>query len=66
MEIAGEMGQCPTGGDRRGDAVLGPRGSVADMSTLEIRAGFSFGVNSEQCGGWWDRWGEMEKKWVQI
>lgn len=33
----------------------------ADMSTLEIRAGISFGVHNEKCGGWWEGCGEMEK-----
>ena len=61
VEVAVEMGQCSIGDDRRGNTVLGPRGQWCWYEYIGNRAGVSFGVNSEQCGGWWEGWGEMEK-----
>lgn len=52
MEVAGEMGQCPTGRERRGITILVWWVVIAvdvDMSTFEIRSGVCFGVNRE----WW-------------
>lgn len=46
-----------------GEAVLGAGIMVhIDMNSLKITAWGSFGVNSEQRGGWrWKGWGEVER-----